>query len=172
MRICYADPPYPGMARKHYSGELLCAEVDHAALLEELQQYDGWGLSTGSVNLAEILPLAPEGTRVAAWVKPFASFKPNVNPGYCWEPVLFKPARKNERDRPTVQDFCVANITLRKGLAGAKPGAFVRWLRELLGYREGDQFVDLFPGTGGVRRVWMSESDAGTLPLFGSIKAQ
>lgn len=166
MRIAYADPPYPGQARKHYSHDPKCAEVDHAELLADLAAYDGWALSTSSVALAHVLPLAPDGTRVAAWVKPFASFKPGVNPGYCWEPVLFRSARKRPRTSSTVRDFHSANITLQKGLAGAKPASFTRWVRALTGWIEGDDFVDMFPGTGGVGRVWTGEDARLDLPLF------
>ena len=39
-RICvaYADPPYIGQARKHYSHDPNCAEVDHAELIDRLNQ--------------------------------------------------------------------------------------------------------------------------------------
>ncbi len=154
MRLAYADPPYLGQAKKHYAKDPRCAEVDHADLFLRLADYDGWALSCSSPSLRDLLPLSPLGSRVAAWVKPFASFKPGVNPGYCWEPVIFKPARSGERDRPTVRDWVSANITLGKGLSGAKPPAFNLWLFELLGAREGDSFDDLFPGTGGVTRDW------------------
>jgi hypothetical protein len=109
------------------------------------------------------LPLAPEGARVAAWVKPFASFKPGVNPAYAWEPVIYSPARSGERDRPTVRDWVSANITLQRGLSGAKPAAFNLWLFELLGAREGDTFDDLYPGTGGVTEAWQTR--------FGPVRA-
>ena len=154
MRLAYADPPYVGQAKKHYSHDPKCAEVDHAALFRQLSKYDGWALSLSSPSLTMLLPLAPPGARVAAWVKPFASFKPGVNPGYCWEPVIFKPARSGERNRPTVRDWHSENITLKKGLAGAKPPGFCLWLFELLGARDGDTFEDLFPGTGGVSAGW------------------
>lgn len=39
-------------------------------------------------------------------------------------------------------------MTLRKGVVGAKPASFCRWILELLGYEEGDDLVDVFPGTG------------------------
>ena len=32
---------------------------------------------------------------------------------------------------------------------GAKPRPFVEWILTLLDYREGDKFIDLFPGSGG-----------------------
>ncbi len=150
MRIAYADPPYVGQAKKHYKSE----EVDHVALIAQLVEYDGWALSASSPSLRYLLPLCPENVRVAAWVKPFCSFKPNVNPAYAWEPVLFVPARSGRRDIPTVRDFVSANITLRKGLVGAKPEAFCWWLFDLLGMEPGDEFDDLFPGTGVVTETF------------------
>lgn len=129
-------------------------EVDHAELIKRLVEYDGWALSTSSTALRSVLALAPPDVRIGAWVKPFAIFKPNVNPAYAWEPVLFKPARSGERNRPTARDWVSANITLRRGLVGAKPEAFSVWLFELLGARKGDSFDDLFPGTGGITILW------------------
>ena len=149
-RIAYADPPYPGCARKHYA----CSEVDHGALLERLRHYDGWALSTSSVALSHVLLLCPDNVRVAAWVKPFCSFKPGVNPAYAWEPVLFVPASSGSRECPTVRDWVSANITLRKGLPGVKPDEFCYWLFELLGAEPTDQFLDLYPGSGAVTRAW------------------
>lgn len=150
MRIAYADPPYVGQARKHYKSE----EVDHVALIAQLEQYDGWALSASSPSLQYLLSLCPENVRVAAWVKPFCSFKPNVNPAYAWEPVVFVPAREGRRDIPTVRDWVSAPITLKKGLSGAKPLVFCRWLFQLLGMEIGDDFDDLFPGTGIAGKCW------------------
>lgn len=92
--------------------------------------------------------------RVGAWVKPFASFKPGVNPGYCWEPLIWCGGGKLTRDAPTVRDFCAESITMRRGFPGAKPEAFCFWLFELLGMTAGDEFHDLFPGSGAVGRAW------------------
>ncbi len=150
MRIAYADPPYLGQAKKHYGSE----EVDHVALIAQLGEYDGWALSASSPSLRYLLPLCPENVRVAAWVKPFCSFKPNVNPAYAWEPVLFVPARAGRRDIPTVRDYVSANITLKKGLSGVKPSAFSWWLFDLLGMQAEDSFDDLFPGSGAVTEAW------------------
>jgi hypothetical protein len=36
---------------------------------------------------------------------------------------------------------------------GAKPAAFTRWLLDLLDWKPGDEFVDVFPGSGGVDRA-------------------
>lgn len=154
MRIAYADPPYVGQAKKHYGTE----EADHEALIRELQGYDGWALSCSTPSLWTLLPLCPgpPEVRVGAWVKPFCSFKPGVNPAYAWEPVIFRPARRRGRDQPTVRDFVSANITLKKGLAGAKPEAVCMWLFEVLGMEAGDDFFDLFPGTCIVSECWES----------------
>ena len=152
MRIAYADPPYVGQARRHYK----CPEVNHEFLIRDLcEQYpDGWALSASSPSLRQILPLCPEDVRVAAWVKPFASFKPGVNPAYAWEPVIFRGGRVRERTEPTVRDFVSCNITLKRGTSGAKPEEFCWWLFDLMGLQPGDEFVDLFVGSGAVGRAW------------------
>jgi hypothetical protein len=154
MQVAYADPPYIGQAKRHYSQDPQCAEVDHADLIEKLNGYDAWALSLSSTTLRIILPMCPDDVRVMAWVKPFASFKPNVNPAYAWEPVIVRGGRKRDRSEPTVRDWVSCNITLRKGLAGAKPEPFCFWLFDALGMQSGDEFDDLFPGTGGVSRAW------------------
>jgi len=151
MRVAYADPPYVGQAKKHYGTD----EIDHEVLVATLlNSYDSWVLSCSSPSLRFLLPLCPDGIRVAAWVKPFCSFKPGVNPAYAWEPVLFWGARKRSRDIPTVRDWLSANITLRKGLAGVKPEAFCFWLFELMGWLPADEFHDLYPGSGIVGKCW------------------
>ena len=150
MKIAYADPPYIGQAKKHYNSE----EVDHHKLILELETYDGWALSLSSPTLKEILAMCPNDVRVAAWVKPFCSFKPNVNPAYAWEPVVFKPARVRGREMLTVRDWVSVNITLKKGLVGVKPEAFSFWLFEILGAEPTDEFIDLFPGSGAMSRAW------------------
>lgn len=168
MRIAYADPPYIGQAKRHYAKEASYAgEVDHARLLAQLSLYDGWALSASSPSLQAILALCPNGVRIAAWVKPFGIFKPGVNPAYVWEPVIFVPARSGAarsggRKAPTVRDWVSCNITLRKGLAGAKPEGFCFWLFDLLGIEEGDEFIDMFPGTGGVTAAfqkWQAQKE-------------
>ena len=158
MKFAYADPPYLGQAKKRYSHDPRCAEVDHAELIARLMDEfsDGWALSLSSPSLKQILPLAPDTARVMAWVKPFAVFKPNVNPAYAWEPVIVHGGRKMGRGMPTVRDWHSANITLRKGLCGAKPESFCRWICDVLGAQPGDEMHDLYPGTGVMGRVWES----------------
>ena len=153
MRFCYSDPPYVGQAQRHYQRE----EVDHAELIARMERdYDGWALSASSPSLRYVLSLCPSTVRIAVWVKPFAIFKPNVNPAYAWEPVLFRPSpRKRSRKEPTVRDWVSANITLKRGLVGVKPEAFCFWIFELLGIQwSEDTLDDLFPGSGAVTKAW------------------
>ncbi len=153
MKIAYADPPYVGQAKRHYNED----EIDHVQLIGRLiRDYpDGWALSCSSPSLQYLLARCPDDVRIAAWVKPFASFKPNVNPAYAWEPVVFRGGRKpRSRDEPTVRDWVSANITMKRGLAGVKPDIFSFWLFELIGLRRDDEFVDLYPGSGAVTKAW------------------
>lgn len=156
MRFAYADPPYMGQAKRHYQ----CDEVNHSVLINFLVDNfpDGWALSCSSPSLKQILPMCPDSVRIMAWVKPFAIFKPNVNPAYAWEPVIVSGGRKRGRDVLTVRDWVSANITLRRGLVGAKPDDFSFWLFDVLGMQSGDDFVDLFPGTGAVSKAWAQTS--------------
>jgi hypothetical protein len=158
MKFAYADPPYFGYSKYYEHPEAAVYDTldGHRALVERLvSEYpDGWAYSLTSTTLRDLLPLFPPCVRVAAWVKPFASFKPGVNPAYAWEPVIFAGGRKRDRTRRTVRDWCSVPITLRRGFVGAKPQGFCWWLFELLGMEPGDEFVDLFPGSGGVGRAW------------------
>lgn len=154
MRFAYADPPYLGCAAKYY-GDATYDDLDaHANLIASLSEYDGWAYSLTSTTLQAILPLCPPSVRVGAWVKPFCSFKPNVNPAYAWEPVIFNGGRRRERVEPTLRDFVAANITLQKGLTGAKPLEFSFWIFDLLGILPTDEFTDVFPGSGMVGTAW------------------
>lgn len=159
MRLAYADPVYLGMSKRypeHPEAHVWDDLSTHADLLATLaRDYDGFAYSLSSTTLADILPLAPKGIRVAAWVKPFAAFKRNVRIAYTWEPVLFKPARDSSRDgAPVGRDHLAESITMRKGLTGAKPENFCQWVLDLLGFIPGeDDFDDLYPGSGVMERV-------------------
>lgn len=160
MKFAYADPPYLGCCSKygHNHADWGCFDdwETHGTLIDTLYELfpDGWAMSLSSPSMEKILPLlCEEPHHVGAWVKSFASFKPNVNPGYCWEPVVFVGGRKLGRDVETVRDFIVEPITLEKGLTGAKPPNVCRWIARMLGYQPGDELVDLFPSTGVMGRV-------------------
>ncbi len=161
MRAAFADPPYPGQSLKHYGDHPdYAGEVDHRELLRTLDaDYDGWLLHTSSVALPEVLGHAVDlglvGYRIMAWVKPFAAFKRNIPVAYAWEPVLVKPVRKPVvSGRLVLRDWISEGITMRRGLAGAKPEAVCRWGFEVLGMEPEDDLHDLFPGTGAVGRAW------------------
>lgn len=174
MRFAYADPPYLGLAgfyaALHPEAMIWDDPETHRALIERLgaDYPDGWAMSLHSPALRTILPMCPEDCRVAAWVKPFASFKPGVNPAYAWEPVIFRGGRKRGRNEPTTRDWLAENITLKRGLTGAKPEAFCRWVLDLLGFDHAqDTIDDLFPGTGIMGRVVAGlQSRLQDAPLF------
>lgn len=169
MRFAYADPPYLGMCKRyyheHHGGGCWDDIETHRALIERMGEYDGWALSLTSGNLRTILPMCPESVRVAAWVKPFGVFKVNVNPAYVWEPVIFRPAHVSlGRGIPTVRDWLAESITLKRGIVGAKPERFALWLFDLLGVQPGDEFHDLFPGSGAVTAAyerWQAQQPLG-----------
>lgn len=169
MRLAYADPPYIGCAHLYKDHPDYAGEVDHAQLIERLEdEFDGWVLHASATLTSEatIAPLVLKtGARKCAWVKGFAAFKRNVPVAYAWEPVYIKPARKPVVSKRQVnRDWIQESITLRKGLTGAKPEAVCHWAFELLGARPEDELHDLFPGTGAVTRAWETWRGKFTLP--------
>lgn len=161
MRFAYADPPYIGQARRMYGPD--AREVNHELLLAHLAEFDGWALSATSNSLKVILPMCPDGARVAAWVKRTAVYKKGVNPTYAWEPVIFWGGRRgNKRTQPNLfvldwVDCLVAQpIPNNPGriVPGAKPKGFCYWLFNLLGMEPDDELTDLFPGSGSVADSW------------------
>jgi hypothetical protein len=177
VRFAYADPPYPGQARRHYGDhEDFAGEVDHAALIAELEDgFDGWALSTSAKELWRVLPLCPDGEdhpkrpgttkegtgcRILSWHKPMAKIWNGVLT-YGWEPVILRGWRPPPSGGMSPRDTVVANppgYTWRERpeehVTGAKPAAFCRWLFECAGLTPEDEFVDLFRGSGGVLEEW------------------
>ena len=179
MRFAYADPPYPGKARKYYRDHAdYGGEVDHRELIERLEAEfpDGWALSTSAGALQEILPMCPkprsrgaagggcgESLRLLAWCKPVAQ-QGMGGPRYGWEPVILRGGRR-ERAFGNPRDWLVCSpdlYTFRARPAGhvtgAKPPPFLTWLFGCLGARPGDELIDLYPGSGAVARAWESFS--------------
>ncbi|NJM66907.1 MAG: hypothetical protein HC851_15185 [Acaryochloris sp. RU_4_1] len=172
MRFCYADPPYLGCGSKHYSQlHPQAADWDepqtYRRLIDNLcdEFTDGWALSLHSPSLRTLLPMCPDDSRVMAWVKPFAVFKPNVSVAYAWEPVIVRGGRPRKRELPTIRDWVSACITLKKGCPGAKPEGFCFWLFEVLNLHPTDELVDLFPGSGSVSQAWERHRTQMRLPL-------
>ena len=159
MKIAYADPPYPGCAHKYKDHPDYAGEVDHRALVAQLERdFDGWILHThvGGLRMMEREKILPEdGIRICQWTKTFAAFKRNVPVAYAYEPVIIKAARKPVvSERLVLRDWIANPITMERGLTGAKPEKVCHWAFEIVGAQEGDELVDLFPGTGAVTRAW------------------
>jgi hypothetical protein len=168
LNFAYADSPYLGCCSLygHRHEEPFGCWDDpetHRALIRKLRDEfpDGWAMSCSMPSLETLQHLCREDlganqTRIASWGKPFAIFKPGVNPGYTWEPVIWRGGRRYDRYDPTVRDFHLESITLKKGLTGAKPPKFADWIMALLGvdFSAGDTITDLFPGTQGLSRIW------------------
>jgi hypothetical protein len=162
MRFAYADPPYPGTARRYYRDHPdYAGEVDHAQLLSQLQDFDGWALSTSSRALPDICAEAvAQGLRVriAAWrrgARPTRSAWPLIS----WEPVVFAGGRRvvaepNDVALDSLDYFARPRRADPARVVGAKPAAFAYWLFDLLGALPGDELVDVFPGSGGIARAW------------------
>ena len=153
LRFAYADPPFPGMAARHYSDEPTYAgEVDHASLLQKLRGYDGWALSTSERALREILPMCPPAARLCPWGKPIGVPEATYGLHNTWEALIVFPGRHL---RPGKPDWLRAMPARGGGtLMGRKPLAFCAYLFEALGMVPGDTLDDLFPGTGIVSRAW------------------
>lgn len=154
-RVAYADPPYPGMAWMYRDQPSYAGEVDHVALVSQLQEFDGWALSTSEKTLQQVLALCPPGVRIAAWTKPGGISSKTRGPHNAWEPVIYMPARSLQ---PGKRDW-ICTHPARGGdsdLIGRKPIAFCVWLFELLGMLPGDCLADLFPGSGQVSRCWQA----------------
>ena len=165
MRFAYADPPSLGCAAKFY-GHLHpdAADYDrpetHQALIDRMcAEFDGWALSLHTPSLKAMLGMCPDDVRVGAWVKPFASFKKNVTRAWAWEPIILWGGRKIPITQNTVRDWVEApaiaeSITLKRGFTGAKPAAVTRWIFDWLNMEPGDEFTDLFPGSGAVSSAY------------------
>lgn len=153
--MAYADPPYPGLAKRYYGNEATFAgEVDHRALISSLLQDfpDGWALSTSMKALRNVLPLCPADAHVCPWVKPNGVPRATHGLHTTWEPLIVVGGRQRA---PGMRDWLRAKPAIGGGtLIGRKPLAFCGFLFDALGLVPGDELVDLFPGTGIVARAW------------------
>lgn len=155
MVMGYADPPYPGTARKYYGRRPeYRGEVDHRALVSLLEERhpDGWALSTSSGSLRDVLALCPPEARVCAWVKPGGVPSATAGLHNRWEPLIVVRGRQRPPGR---RDWLHAHPARGGGeLMGRKPLAFCAWLFECLGLERGDTLIDHFPGSGVVTWSW------------------
>lgn len=175
LAVAFADPPYLGCCGLYghrHEAPYGCwndPETHHQLIDWLVAEYpDGWALCASVPSLRTLLPMMPEDVRVGSWVKTFSAFKKGVRPAYAWEPVIWRggrnpgagfphkpPERGGKQNTPkdfyethTAAEGLACPITLQKGLTGAKPEAFCRWVLDLLNVQPGDIVVDLFPGTG------------------------
>jgi hypothetical protein len=168
VKLCYADPPYPGRAHLYRGHPDYAGEVDHETLIVKLQtEYDGWALSTSAAALRDILPLCPPETRTLAWVKHTVTVS--------WEPLLVVSARKPEGVRDWIQvepDSYQWREKPDSYVIGQKPEAFCLWMFAWLGAEPGDTLDDLFPGSGNVARAWEKWCESPRLPIGRSAAAE
>lgn len=159
LRFGYADPPYPGLARRCYGDQPLHQEVNHEVLIGTLMRDfpDGWALSTSERALPMVLKLCPDEVRTRAWFKGPRSGAAS-GPRSAWEPVIMYRGRPHElavgEELSDALLYGGRHRSLPKALIGMKPAAFCEWLFRCLGARAGDQLVDIFPGSGAVARAW------------------
>lgn len=134
----------------------------HRQLVRVLDdQFDGWAVAMSRDSLPVYLGVAPDAW-VAVW------HRPNAVPGGShilgsWEPVLVRvpPGRRRQVGRGQVRDVLTASAP-KVGHVGAKPEVWTRWVLDMLWYQDGDEVVDLFPGSGSVSAAVAQ----GTLDLF------
>jgi hypothetical protein len=167
MRFAYADPPYPGLARRYYG----MPEVDHVALVRQLvaKYPDGWALSTSSDAAIEVAAIvrAETAARVPVHARPrMLSWVRGSRPGVAWssrdawEPVFVCGGRPRKLDvGDELDNALVLSVHQRQrthpgALVGMKPAGFCEWLFRQLGAMRGDEFADVFPGSGAVMRAW------------------
>jgi hypothetical protein len=182
VRFLYADPPYPGQAKRLYGDHPdYAGEVDHAELIERLEREfpDGWALSTSVPALGEVLSLCPagefvragqlkagSGIRLCSWVrKPMPM--PPARVMWTWEPLIIRTPNWRQRSS---DDFIADSLRaspptrfLGGTITGQKPKAFCYWVFDLLGARPGDELVDIFPGSGAVGHEWNAFQAQGRL---------
>lgn len=174
MKLVIADPPYPPFngaggrknraSRWYGTGQRSTTDrpadvhpgaadwddpARHRSLLVELlDTSEGFAIATSPDGIAAYGPL-PAAARIMAWLKP------NAQPGAhrlrsLWEPVILYPPvgrRTNRGGVGSVPDTLVAPVG-RGAFRGAKPEAWTHWVLDALTYRDGDEVVDMFPGSG------------------------
>lgn len=175
MRFAYADPPYLGCgkyyAAHHAEWKTWDDPETHRRLIQRLQDQfpDGWALSLRERGLQTILPMCPPAARVGCWLSERPRFAPKLAVLRYFEPVIWVGGRTYADTGSRAADYVVTKqrvLPAHKNrysgfykdqpeiFLGIKPRAFSRWVFDLLGARKGDDFCDLFPGSGAVSSAW------------------
>ena len=159
MKFAYVDPPYFGRAKEHYGdhpeSSAFNAQETHLDLIDRLVDEfpDGWALCMNPRDLAWQLPRCPDDVRVAAWVKSWHQLRPTPVQ-FAWEPVVFRSEKTPRPSKPMVRDWICGPRSRCRGVIGAKPDYFNRWVLDLLGFHaDEDELVDLFPGSEGMMKT-------------------
>lgn len=178
MKLAIADPPYLGRSVMFY-GEADVANMNvggnirpvskadvhpdaavwdepatHRALVDRLMaDYDGWAIAMVPDSLRHYLQWVPERTRVAVWHDPQV-MPAGQHPRRRWEPVLVYVPEGRRRiidvAHPVGDVLTQAHVN-GSSFAGAKPGAWTRWVLAMMGYDPAtDHVSDLFAGSGAV----------------------
>jgi hypothetical protein len=165
MKLVYADPPYLGQCKsyehfhndggeKPWDGRCWDDANTHWILLSWLRDSaDGWAYSCNPSDLYWVSNSpAVDGSRIASWTKTWHQIRPTTVQ-FAWEPVIFHPARKDNKRKPMVRDWLSCAVAKQTGQRGAKPDEFNDWILDLLVYEQGDEFIDLFPGSHSMDRA-------------------
>lgn len=160
LKIVYADPPYLGQCASYdhfhndggsmpWDGECWDDRLTQERLLMWLADTcDGWAFSCNPDHLDYFGHYG----RKAAWTKTWHQIRPTTTQ-YAWEPVIYKEARTDNKRKPMVRDWLSCAVARQTGQRGAKPDEFNDWILDLLVYRPGDDFTDLFPGSHSMQRA-------------------
>lgn len=120
LRLAYADPPYPGKSRRYYGKHPdYAGEVDHARLIAQLAEFDGWALSTSAQALQSVLAMCPDGARVAVWVRGERPTRSGA-PLNAWEPVIYWGGRRDPSRFTTAGEKASRAPGGRVALAGVR----------------------------------------------------
>ncbi len=159
--MAYADPPYPGQAKRLYGDHPdYAGEVDHKELIADLLAAypDGWALSTSVRALPAVLRLCPDRVLVGCWLKRATAPPMGDNRMYSWEPVIFCDTPQPAMPTALHCEAVASQYTFRKKpeeyVVGSKPQGFCYWLFAAMGLWPDDYFVDVFPGSGAVSNAW------------------
>lgn len=129
----------------------------HRALLTKLMKdYDGWVVAMAHDNLRDYLPMIPRTypIRICIWNKT-QQMPSGARILNSYEPVLvhIPEGRRASNGQTIFLKDCVTIPRPNIGFAGAKPGAWTRWVLDLMGYDpELDTVDDLFEGSGSVQK--------------------
>ncbi|MEL6280501.1 MAG: hypothetical protein AAFR28_16700 [Pseudomonadota bacterium] len=180
MKFAYADPPYLGCAQyyrvHHPEADIWDDPETHRTLIERLcdEFPDGWVMSLRERGLRTLLPMCPEDARVGCWITENSRFANRLPVQRYFEPVIWRGGRpwsgkarcadwvltKRPGTIPGTERLRSKYKDQPQAFLGRKPPAFCEWIFDLIGAQPGDDFHDLFPGSGAVSAAWAKRCGA------------